>query len=491
MNDDKTVQIRIEKHLWRDEKEIMRKQRSAKILMFFLLIFMFVFGWVSHGFLKPNIGADTEGLQRLQQMIKIMSNNWYYSSESTDIYNDLINRAMKGMATVDKDPYTEYLSVQELLNFEQGINQTYTGIGVEMSMATDYPLVIRVFYDSPAEKGEIQIGDFITNVDDVDIKGMKYEDVRPLVMGEVGTEVKITIERDGKKIDKHLKRAYISNTVYVDIINDEIGYVQISTFGSGTAKEFTHALDELKNKNIDKLIIDLRDNGGGYLNIVNEMADCFLQKNEIIFKQVYVNNEEMPYKATSNIIYKFDKMVILINANTASASEVFASCMQDHGIATIVGEKSYGKGTSQMIYTFADGSALKYTQTHWYSAKGNQINTIGITPDYLVSLPQVLELAIPETDDTLLIKYDQVDSVVAYIQAGLGMMGYEVDRQDGYFSKATLAAVNRFQADHGLAKNTYIDNEFFRRFVAEARKYYAANKAKLDSQYAKAIELMS
>ena len=151
-----------------------------------------------------------------------------------------------------------------------------------------------------SEKSGLKIGDYIIAVDGFDVKGLTYEELRPLVIGETGTAVKITYLRDNKHYDVDMLRADISYSVAFKVVNNDIGYLQINTFGSLTPKELTHALDEFKAKNIKNLIIDLRDNGGGYLDALIKMADCFLLKGMVIFTQQYVRNEVVDYKANTD-----------------------------------------------------------------------------------------------------------------------------------------------------------------------------------------------
>lgn len=474
------------------EINLVRKQKRNKaIIVFLLVVSIFTSGWLVGGLFRKNPTVDSRQFSKLNQLYQVLSDKWYYAGSSSDISEELINRAMVGMATVDYDPYTQYFSKEELASFEQAVDQIYSGIGVEMSTLTEYPLVINVFYDTPAYHGGIKIGDYLVGVDGVDTKGMTFEEVKEKVVGEIGTQVKISYLRGSETKEVALIRASISYTVLSKIIDKDIGYIEITTFGSLTANELQHALDEFKNDKIKKLVIDLRNNGGGYLDALIKMTSFFLEKDSIIFKQQYGNDEEVIYKAKGGNYDNFTSIIILTNQNTASASEVFSSALQENGKAKIVGTVTFGKGTSQTLYTFSDGSAIKYTQTHWLTAKSNQINGIGVKPDCEVNLLPFLEIPTPQLSAEYLIAYDGVDvEVITYFQKGLEMMGYKVDRFDGYFSKQTIKAMQDFEADQKITLTDSLDNEVFLRFVAACRQYYASNLSKLDTQLSKALELL-
>ena len=490
MSERENIEVKIEKHVWPDEKKAANAIARRRILLFLLAILIFYTGWGFRGLLQPTGGSSNEN-NRFNQMLNIMSSDWYYAGEEDFNKNELYNRSMRGMATIDFDPHTQFFSREELAEFEQGVNQTYSGIGVEMNMDTDYPLIINVFYNTPAENAGLKVGDYIIEVDGIDVKGMTYEELKPLVLGEPGTKINIVYKRGDKQVSLELIRANISYTVDFKILKNEIGYITISTFGTSTPSEFNHALQELSDNNIKKLIIDLRENGGGYLDALIRMADYLLPKDKLIFTQQYIGNKTIDYQTKTDSYFSFEEMILLTNGNTASAAEVLASTLKDNGVARIVGEITYGKGTSQNIYSFSDGSALKYTQTQWFTANGQLIHGKGIEPDYQVSLPEFLVMPTPVFEENEKIVFDQVSPVIAYIQSGLEMLGYPIDRKDGYFSKVTLTCINKFQEDNKLKTQNFVDSEAFMRFIAICRLYYQENEITLDTQLAKAIELLS
>jgi len=221
-----------------------------------------------------------------------------------------------------------------------------------------------------------------------------------------------------------------------------------------------------------------------------QMSSCFLDQDTVVFKQQYVDGEMKELKAYGGKYTTFKDIVILINQNSASASEVFAASLQENGVAKLVGVTSYGKGTSQNVYPFSDGSALKYTQTHWFTPKDHQINGKGITPDYVVPMHEFLSLETPEIAADLQIKVDSVSPVVSFVQQGLSMMGYPVDRLDGYYSAKTQKVMEQLAKDYKFDVPTKIDQTFYQNFISSAKAYYRSNLSTLDLQLAKAVNLL-
>jgi carboxyl-terminal processing protease len=462
--------------------------RNRKLLTFLLAICLFGSGWFGHAWLNTNTVSQPLD-KKFTQLMDIMTNQWYYAAQDENIRNSLMDRAMRGMVTTDFDPHTVYWSKEEAAEFEQAVDQKYSGIGVKMDLSSGYPLIESVFKDSPAQQGGLLPGDFIIAVDGQSVANMEYEQLRELVLGETGTQVVITFKRNEQESKVTLTRADIAYTVDLTM-RDGIAQIAISTFGSSTPDELQAVLDELKAQQVNKLIIDLRDNGGGYLEALMQMSSFFLDQDQVVFKQEYVDGEIKELKAYGGKYTNFSDIIILINQHSASASEVFASSLQEHGVAKLVGVTSYGKGTSQNVYPFSDGSALKYTQTHWYTPNDHQINGQGIKPDYEVAMPSFIELETPTVNEQTLIKVDSVSEVVLYVQQGLSMMGYEVDRVDGYYSVQTQQMMEKLAKDYEFSVPTQIDQAFYQRFLASAKKYYRNNVMTVDTQLAKAVSLL-
>lgn len=303
----------------------------------------------------------------------------------------MLESAIKGYVEGLDDEYSEYITKEEMKEYMEETNEKYVGIGVYISnnTQTNQIVVLMPMKGSPAEEAGMKSGDIITKIDGVEYKGEDLSKASNALKQEEGTKVKVEILRDNQTIELEIERKTIKiNHVESDVINNSIGYIQISTFDDGCYDEFKQKIDELKTKNIKSLIIDLRNNGGGIVEEAINIADLFTTKNSTLLITTGKNTEEEITKA------KKDKeidmpIVILVNENTASASEILTAAIKENcDKVTIVGKTTFGKGVIQTIFTLTDGSGLKLTTNEYYTPKRNKINKIGIKPDVEVDFPE-------------------------------------------------------------------------------------------------------
>ena len=303
----------------------------------------------------------------------------------------MLESAIKGYVEGLDDEYSEYITKEEMKEYLEETNGKYVGIGVYISnnTQTNQIVVLMPMKGSPAEEAGMKSGDIITKIDGVEYKGEDLSKASNALKQEEGTKVKVEILRDNQTIELEIERKTIKiNHVESDVINNSIGYIQISTFDDGCYDEFKQKIDELKTKNIKSLIIDLRNNGGGIVEEAINIADLFTTKNSTLLITTGKNTEEEITKA------KKDKeidmpIVILVNENTASASEILTAAIKENcDKVTIVGKTTFGKGVIQTIFTLTDGSGLKLTTNEYYTPKRNKINKIGIKPDVEVDFPE-------------------------------------------------------------------------------------------------------
>ena len=239
---------------------------------------------------------------------------------------------------------------------------------------------------------------------------------------------------------------------------DTEAYLKIYHFGDTTADETISYLDTFVSSGADSLVIDLRGNGGGYLDSLQKIASCFLPKDTVVMRQVYSDGSEETVKTVGGMYDAFKKIVILIDGDTASASEVLTMALKEQrDDVTVIGTTSYGKGTVQITKMFDDGSALKYTVSKWVSPNGVWINDTGIEPDIEVKLHDVLYTSFVQMEDTDTASVDTVSDFVKEVQLSLDYLDYEVDRQDGYFSQVTLAAIQQFEKDHDMEQTDVLN----------------------------------
>lgn len=312
--------------------------------------------------------------------------------DDTYIYDlnedEMIEYAIKGYVAGINDKYTEYLTKDEMSELLESTTGTYIGIGVYLAdnTSTNSIVIVGVIEESIAEDAGLQAGDIIKAVDGVTCEGKDLEKVAGIFKGkEEGTEVKITIDRNGERLDFVVKRGNIKvKSVSHKVLNDNVGYIKIATFNEGTTNEFKNAYNDLKNKNISGLVIDLRNNGGGLVSESLSIAKTMTNKGDTLLITRNKQDKEKTEKNNENPIVDVP-VVILINENTASASEILAGSLKDNRGYKIIGKNSYGKGVIQTIYSFVDGSGIKITTDEYFTPNHNQINKVGIVPDIEVA----------------------------------------------------------------------------------------------------------
>ncbi len=320
---------------------------------------------------------------------------------------DMRTGAYKGLLEGLGDPYTCFYTKEEFDALMESTTGTYYGIGavVQQNLKTMYITIVKPYVDGPAYKAGMLPGDIIYMVDDVDVTGMDINNVVAMMKGPEGTEVKVTVVRDGEPdpVDLYITRAQIEiETIEYEMLENDIGYILISGFEEPTTKQFKEAIEDLKKQGMKGLVLDLRDNGGGLLDVVVEMLDYILPKGMIVYTEdKYGNREE--FRGTDKDVLELP-MTVLINGNSASAAEIFAAAMQDYDAATLVGTTSYGKGIVQTILPLTDGTAVKITISRYFTPNGVCIHGEGVTPDIEVELKDELKqmVVIPHDQDNQL-----------------------------------------------------------------------------------------
>ena len=324
--------------------------------------------------------ANSAYMTAKMSLVKTKLENTYLRDMNED---DMIEGAIKGYVSGVGDKYTQYLTKEDMQALMEATTGNYVGIGVYMVTSSDVNgvVIVGVIEDSPAEQAGIQVGDIITKVDDADYIGKKSEDVSNAIKGQEGTNVKVTVMRDSKEIDFNITRKSIKvKTVVSDVIENNIGYITISSFDVGTANEFKENYNKIKDKNIKGLIIDLRNNGGGVVAEALSIADTMVEKGKTLLITTDKDGKEKIDKASENPIIDVP-VVILVNENTASASEILSGTLRDDCGYKIIGTNTYGKGVIQSIFTFKDGTGIKVTTNEYFSPNRNVINEVGIKPD--------------------------------------------------------------------------------------------------------------
>lgn len=295
---------------------------------------------------------------------------------------ELTNAAIKGMYNYLGDPYTSYLDKDSTDNLMDRLKGEYKGIGVEITTNESGTVVMTVFENSPAEEAGIMVGDIITKVKGVDVNGKTTSEVSNMIKSTNGN-VEIEVNRGGITKTLTLKVSTVSIKSVIKNKYDKTGYLRIETFSNTTYKQFKENLETLEKDGIENLIVDVRNNGGGFLNSAVEIAELFVEKGKPIYGLQTKDKKEM-YKDTTKEKRDY-KVMVLINGGSASASEVLAAALKESYGATLLGTKSYGKGTVQDTSELESGGMIKYTTAYWLTPKGVTINEKGLTPDIEVT----------------------------------------------------------------------------------------------------------
>ncbi|MBQ2937969.1 MAG: S41 family peptidase [Clostridia bacterium] len=330
----------------------------------------------------------------------------YYLGEIDE--EKLEEGAIKGYIEGLGDPYTEYISKEDMESYLDDTMGNFVGIGIYMIKNTQYDKiqVLSTIKGSPAEKAGIQAGDIILNVDGVEYKADDMTAASNNIKGEEGTKVSIELLRGSETVKYELTREKVKvNQVEGKVLENNIGYIEFTSFDETTAEDFKNKFEELNQKGIKSLIIDLRNNGGGIVDQALEIADYIADKDSVLLYEVDKNNKETVKKAKTDPIINMP-IIILTNENTASASEILAGALKDLGKAKTVGTTTYGKGVIQQILKLSDGSGLKITIEEYQTPNRNKIHEVGIKPDEEVKLPDSVTsiLNVEESQDTQLQK---------------------------------------------------------------------------------------
>ena len=302
--------------------------------------------------------------------------------------NKLREEALKGYIKGIGDKYTEYFTKEEWGKLNEVVSGEFYGIGVYLELSKDEKNIVitSVMKDSPAEKAGLKSGDILVKVNEKDIDSEDFENITKYIKGEKGTKVKVTVYREKEKIEKEIERQEIKvNSTKHKMLENNIGYIHISTFTEHTDKDFEASYKELENQGMKKLIIDVRFNTGGELEATKKVLEQLLKKDsQIIITRDKEGKEEVikTKKGTNKNI----EIVVLGNNYSASASEILISALVDNKVAKFVGEKTYGKGVIQTIVPLSDGGALKVTTEEYLRQNKEKINKIGITPEFEVKL---------------------------------------------------------------------------------------------------------
>jgi peptidase, S41 family len=389
-------------------KEIVTIQKEGfsypemVIIMIIAILFGFLIGNVVS--FSKNDGSSSSVPSDLKEFVATYNDivNNYYTSVNKE---ELIDAGIKGMINYLDDPYATYFDGTNSTTFNQTLEGNYEGIGVEVTNDNNKVKVSKVFDDTPAKKAGIKVGDYITKVNGESTEGKTLSEVVSSIKNAKSKEVEITITRDNQEKVLKVTRAtvdmpYTSSKVY-EQNGKKIGYLKIEMFSNNIGKQVKKELTSLEKQKIDKLVIDVRDNPGGYLTQVTDILSLFMTKKDVIYQLQTKDKKQKVYGTSSKVTYKYP-VTVIINENSASASEILASAFKETYGAEVVGVNSYGKGTVQKTGDLRNGDTIKYTVQKWLTPKGTWINEKGVTPTKEVKLELADGETLTEDNDTQL-----------------------------------------------------------------------------------------
>jgi carboxyl-terminal processing protease len=359
--------------------------KENKILKYMIVsIFSMIIGSIVTYFCSNNtfIEKRDSKFDMLYKTYDIIKND-YYKDVKDEV---LVEGAINGMMSSLGDPHSVYFNKKAKEEFDTELTGSYYGIGAEIASTNDGKAVIKKVFDkSPAKTAGLKENDVFVSIDGESVEGKSISDIANTLRSEKKEKSIIVVNRDGKELSFEVTKANVTLfSVSSEMLDNNIGYISVNIFGQNTYDEFTKALNDLEKENMKSLIIDLRGNNGGYLTTVTNMLSIFLDKDKVIYQMQTKTGKKKYYSIKNGS--KTYKVVILIDNESASASEIMASAMSEQYGAILVGEKSYGKGTVQITKDLKNGGMIKYTIQNWLTSKGKSIEKNGIKPDYEIKL---------------------------------------------------------------------------------------------------------
>lgn len=390
-----------------ENKPKNRKIQYMLILIICILIASLIASQLTFKLLTAgtiNIKSDYKLESKMANLKRIIDN--YYLGEVND--EDLTEGALKGYMEGLGDEYSQYFTKEELEEYKADTIGNFVGIGIYMvkNEEKNAIMVLSPMEESPAAKAGIEPGDLITKIDGKTYTIDQMDEASKDIKGEPGTKVNLEINRNGEVKNFEIERSNIKvYHIKSKVLDNDIGYLKLNAFDEGAGEEFKSKYQELQSQNIKGLIIDLRNNGGGLVNEALEIADFMTEKDSILLITSDKNNKEEINKAKQGKLVNVP-VIVLVNQNSASASEILAGALKENDAAKLVGVTTYGKGVIQELLTLIDGSGLKITTNEYYTPNKNKINKVGIEPNEVVELPDDLKnkLTIEEQEDTQLQK---------------------------------------------------------------------------------------
>ncbi len=473
---------------------LMRKRWL--FLCMIILVGIGVLGYWKYQKTDKAVQADQDVFQSVEEAYDLIRKQSVHETSE----KQLIEGAINGMAGSLKDPYSTYYTKEEAKLHREQLSDERVGIGAEITESQGRFIIISPMKDSPAEKAGLKSYDEIVQVDKERTDGKSLTELLALIRGKEGTVVKITVYRPSEErhVELNITRAAITQkSVSSKVLVSEgknIGYISIAMFGEKTAEEWYKNTDELVKQNITALIIDVRSNPGGYLKSVAQIIGSLTKpKTTFAYMEDAVGNQEPLQLGKKDLAFEYDEQlqklptVLLQDEGSASASEVLSGALKELSRATIIGDKSFGKGTVQGTWPLSNGGELKLSTHKWLTPKREWIHGKGIKPTIEVEQDALYHINLPPITGNF--KEGDFAESIQYVQQVLKAQGYSINRVDGYFDRTTAEAVKEYSKKHNLNNNKIMDEEFLFALRQEVVKY--REKLENDLQLQMAISYLS
>ncbi|WAA11057.1 S41 family peptidase [Fervidibacillus albus] len=458
---DHESQQEMDKEVKEQPSKFVRIKKFHFIMIMFLLVFLtagittFALSFGDVKVVEKIQIRDRAEFEKLYDTFEQIKSNYVEDIDE----ETLIEGAVNGMVEAIEDPYSDYMTIEESKVFQETITSSFEGIGAYIEEQDGYIVIVAPIKGSPAEEAGLKANDLIIEVDGESIQGMGSQEAVALIRGEKGTVVELTIMRPG--IDDPIKVKVTRDvipieTVYSEMLDGDIGKIQITSFSEHTFEELEEHLAQLEEQGMKGLVLDLRQNPGGLLDQAIQIASHFVEKGEVLYQMEYkdgtvekqLSNEEDPFAYP---------LAVVVDGGSASASEIVAAALKESAGVPVVGETTFGKGTAQTSVPYTDGSSLKLTTAKWLTPNGNWIHEVGLEPDYVVPLPDYANL--PYVDPEQQFEENMVSEDVTTVEKMLAALGYDPGEADGLFDEETKEAVIEFQRENDLDETGIVTGE--------------------------------
>ena len=352
----------------------------VKIIIFFILLNLFLV----KNFLSASEENIYDKIDLFGEVLNKINKEYVEEIDQSEAMDAAINGVLQSL-----DPYSAYMSPESFENMQTETSGEFGGLGIEVSMEAGVVKVISPLDDSPANEAGVKAGDYIVKINNIQVQGKTLNEAVEIMRGPVGSDIEITVRRKGvkKALVFNITRKIIKvRSVKSKIIDNNIGYIRLTAFNENSSNQIKKKINEFnKNENIEKFILDLRNNPGGLLSQAIKITDFFLSSGEIVSTKSRQENENRKWFAQAGDILNGETLVVLINNGSASASEIVAGALKDHKRAILVGENSYGKGSVQSIIPLRNKGAIRLTISKYYLPSGESISEVGVSPDIVVA----------------------------------------------------------------------------------------------------------